>query len=315
MEEGDRLLRHIGNVVRKSMKEGDVACRKNADRFLIFTHTWGAELEHYVEQLLAQITSFDLPFEISCNMGIYRTCDQDIEAASMADRAVLAQAAVKGSYAIRYYYNDTLRNDMLSKQEMAGSMGTALAQKQFTVYYQPQYNNSSDTLMGAEALVRWNHPEHGMLPPVSFISFFEKNGFIIRLDLYVFEQVCSFLRRCLDDGLAIVPVSTNFSKQDFFQPDFVKRLESIRKKYNIPVKKLKVEITESALVSDSCRMNEVIRDLHDHGYTVEMDDFGSGYSSLNVLKNTELDVIKLDRMFLSELSQNNRGGTILSSIV
>ncbi|MBP5707076.1 MAG: EAL domain-containing protein, partial [Spirochaetales bacterium] len=203
----------------------------------------------------------------------------------------------------------------LTEQDIVSNMGKALEDKQFVLYYQPQFDHSNGSLVGTEALVRWIHPERGIISPGIFIPIFEKTGFITNLDLYVFEQVCVFLRKRLDEDIPVVPISSNFSRYDIFMPDFVNVLESIRMKYKIPVRFLRVEITESAVVGGSRETNEIVKQLHEKGYIVEMDDFGSGYSSLNVLKDIDLDIIKLDLRFLAEENGNNRGGTIISSVV
>ncbi len=316
MEEGDRLLKYIADVMVRTVKEEDAVCRMNADRFILLTHNEGAALERLVEAIVESVTAYDLPYKINCNVGVYVTNNAKISAESMIDRAVLAQSSIKGSYISKYnYYTESMRNDMLSEQEISGIMLNALLEKQFVVYYQPQYNHSTGMLVGAEALVRWMHPDRGMISPGIFIPIFEKNGFITRLDLYVFEEVCIFLRKCMDEGLPIVPVSSNFARYDIFQPNFVEKLEALREKYQIPSQYLRVEITESAIMGGSKHANEIVHKLHDCGYVVEMDDFGSGYSSLNVLKDIELDIIKLDMLFMKEDSDSKRGGTILSSIV
>ncbi len=313
---GDALLKHMADSIMRSAKEGDVACRLDADRFAFFTRHSGKELEQLVEKLIDEITQYDLTFKITCNVGIYVTNEKALSVDSMIDRAVLALSSIKGSYTSKYnVFTESLRNQMLSEQEISGIMVSALEDRQFVLYYQPQFNHSTGKIIGVEALVRWMHPEKGMISPGVFIPIFEKNGFITRLDLYVFEQVCVFVRKCMDKGLPLVPVSSNFSRYDIFQPDFVDKLEIIRKKHGVPTDLLRVEITESAVVGGSEQANEIVRQLHECGYIVEMDDFGSGYSSLNVLKDIELDLIKLDMMFLVEKSDSNRGGMILSSVV
>ena len=316
MEAGDRLLKFIANALLEEADSGDVVCRQGADRFLIFTHTVGEEMEASMNRLFGMLPQFDLPFEITCNVGIYVTREKRLSVEQMIDRAVLAQSTIKGSYTTRYeYYTEDMRKDMLGEQEITGMMGNALTEKHFVVYYQPQYNHGTGAMTGAEALVRWNHPERGLISPGVFIPIFEKNGFITKLDMYVFEEVCVFLHRCRKNGWALFPISVNFSRQDIFQNDFVEKLEVIRKKYDVPVKYLCVEITESAIMGNSQYANEVVNKLHQFGYIVEMDDFGSGYSSLNVLKDIDLDVIKLDMLFLDESDEKVRGGTILSSVV
>ena len=314
--EGDRLLKHIAEAIEKTLKPEDFSCRSNADRFVFFTKTSGKELGILVDSLMNRISDYDLPFEIMCNMGIYVTCDSVLPAGMMIDRARLAQSTIKGSYTIKVsYYQESLRAAMLTEQDILAIAGTALEEKQFVLYYQPQYNHADGTIIGAEALVRWKHPDRGLISPGIFIPIFEKNGYISKLDFYVFEQACDFLKRSSEQGLPMIPVSTNFCRHDIFLTDFAEKLEEIRKKYEVPAKYLRVEITESAIMGSNEQVNEMIKRLHKYGYIVEMDDFGSGYSSLNVLKDIEMDVIKLDMLFLSEETNNTRGGTILSAVV
>lgn len=315
-EGGDRLLKHIAQVLNTLLKPGDYSCRSNADRFVFFTKTQGKELGVLVDEIMTRIAKLDIPFEIMCNMGIYVTGDMVLPAGMMIDRALLAQSTIKGSYTTKVsYYQESLRAAMLTEQDILGIAGTALEDKHFVLYYQPQYNHADGSIIGAEALVRWKHPERGLISPGIFIPIFEKNGYISKLDFYVFEQACAFLKKCRDMDLPLIPISTNFCRHDFYLTDFAEKLEEIRKRYDIPAKLLRVEITESAIMGGSDQVNEMIKRLHSYGYIVEMDDFGSGYSSLNVLKDIEMDVIKLDMLFLSAETNNSRGGTILSAVV
>lgn len=316
MDEGDRLLKFIADVVIDGMRNNDCSCRIGSDRFILFVNNREVTPEYVVSYLYDEISRYDLPFEITFNAGIFITNEEHLSCEAMIDRAILAQSSVKGSYTVRAArFTEELRKDMLGEQEIVGMMRNALSSKQFVVYYQPQYNHSTGMLTGTEALVRWNHPERGLISPGVFIPIFEKNGFITNLDLYVFERVCEFLSKAIEKSYTIVPISTNFSRYDIFLPDFVDRLEAIREKYGVPVKYLRVELTESAIFGSSQHANEVIGKLHSCGYVVEMDDFGSGYSSLNVLKDIELDTIKLDMQFLREETESGKGGMILSSVV
>lgn len=315
-DEGDRLLKHIAKSLEKVLKPEDFSCRSNADRFIFFTKTSGKELGILIDELLNRIAEYNLPFEIMCNMGIYVTCDTVLPAGMMIDRALLAQSTIKGSYTIKVsYYQESLRAAMLTEQDILAIAGTALEEKQFVLYYQPQYNHADGTIIGAEALVRWKHPDRGLISPGIFIPIFEKNGYISKLDFYVFEHACAFLKKCREQNIPMIPISTNFCRHDIFLTDFAEKLEVIRQKYDVPAKYLRVEITESAIMGGSDQINDMINRLHKYGYIVEMDDFGSGYSSLNVLKDIEMDVIKLDMLFLSEETNNTRGGTILSAVV
>ena len=208
------------------------------------------------------------------------------------------------------------KQEGLNADNILQNVSEALKEGQFIPYYQPQYNHATGMLVGAEALARWKHPEYGLVPPNIFIPVLEQNDFIFDLDLHIFSCVCEFMRRCLDDGLTVVPLCTNITRYDMFKEDFVERLEAIRAKYDVPSKYLRLEITESAAMGSINEVNAIIKKLHDFGYIVEMDDFGSGYSSLNVLKDIDIDIIKLDMEFLrGNLKTGSRGGTILSSVV
>jgi len=316
MAEGDRLLIYIADIIAAAVDSDGAASRIGSDRFAVFLHKCGEELESFIRSYLDDIASYDLAFEIVSNAGIYVPCSAKMSVDAMLDRAIIAQSAIKGSYAQKYsYYTEDLRNAMLSEQEIVGMMTTALAEKQFIVHFQPQYNHSNGKLVGAEALVRWQHPERGIIMPGSFIPVFEKNGFISKIDLYVFEQVCIFQRGQLDMNKPTVPISVNLTRYDLFQSDFVDQMEILRKKHDVPSELIRIEITESAIVGSNQHAAEVIEKLHACGYVVEMDDFGSGYSSLNVLKDIKMDILKLDMKFLSDEETNNRGGIVLSSIV
>lgn len=182
------------------------------------------------------------------------------------------------------------------------------------VHYQPQFNHATHRMMGAEALMRWWHPEHGMQSPAFFITALEEAGLIYEADLQVFTEICALQRRCLDSGLPTLPISFNISRYDLYQRSFISEIEAIRKSYGVPVELLRAEITETAAIGGISLLVSSIRKLHDCGYYVEMDDFGSGYSSLNALKDLPVDAIKLDMHFLSN-DINKRGGTIIKSIV
>ena len=315
--EGDRLLKHIAQVVAEAAEGKGASCRIGSDRFALVIKCEAGKRDSFVEKLLEDISEFDQPFEITCNAGIFVIEDNQLPADLIIDRAIMAQSPIKGSYTKRFnYYTEALREQLLTEQEITGMMRAALKGEQFVIHYQPQYNHSTGMLVGAEALVRWCHPEKGLIPPNRFIPVFEKNGFITKLDLYVFERVCVFLRNCLDKNLPVVPISTNLTRYDIFAPNFIEMLEETRKKYEVPSKYIRVEITESAALGNSQFINAAVKKLHNYGYIVEMDDFGSGYSSLNILKDIDFDIIKLDMRFLeSEQGKKNRGGTILSSVV
>ncbi len=315
-KKGDALLVHIANLLKSGRLPIVHACRVSADKFACLVDTTHTDAKTVAEELVAAIQAYPLPLSLSIHVGIYPVPQTETSGEAMLDRAMLAQSTIKGSYTRTVcVYDDAMRHAMLSEQEITSEMELALAQGQFVLFYQPQYNHSTGMLVGAEALVRWHHPTKGMISPAQFIPLFERNGFITKLDLYVFEQAAAFQRACIDAELAVVPVSINFSKLDIFSEDFVPTLERIRTRYGIDAKLLRIEITESVLIGNNTAIGDILARLHACGYVIEMDDFGSGYSSLNVLKDLDFDVIKLDMLFLENKGEGSRGGTILSSVI
>ena len=187
-----------------------------------------------------------------------------------------------------------------SPEEVLEKFPSALKAGEFAVYYQPQFSHSTGRLIGSEALVRWISPEHGIVPPLDFIPVLEENRRIPELDAYVFEQVCRFLRKMLDKNLSVVRISVNLSRCDVIEPDFIQRLEEIRQKYKIPSNLIHIEITETMIVHGAKVVMNSVDQFHALNYKVEMDDFGSGYSSLAALKDIRFDVLKLDMNFIPD---------------
>lgn len=201
----------------------------------------------------------------------------------------------------------------LTEEEMLSEFPKALKEGQLCAYYQPKFNHSTGRLVGAEALMRWKHPEHGLQSPMDFIPVLEEHGLIHDADLYLFGQVCRFLKYC--PVHLRLPISFNVSRHDLFQHDYVSELEEIRREYDISVGYLRAEITESSAIGGIDLVLSAINGFHKAGYLVAMDDFGSGYSSLNILKDLPVDILKLDLRFLTNDSFNNRSGIILNSAV
>ncbi len=313
---GDEILKYVAGVLQSGLLPIRCASRVFADKFAFLADVTEESAEEIANRLIAEIKKYDITFELIINVGVYLGDGKNESGNVMLDKATLAQDAIKGDYNKWVsFYNEDIRNAIINEQEIFADMNAALTEEQFLVYYQPQYNHSTGMLVGAEALVRWKHPQKGMIAPSKFIPVFEKNGFITTLDFYVFDKAARFIRKSLDERYSVVPVSVNFSKHDIFSQNFVETLEKIRKKHDVAAKYLHLEITENVLVGNNQAVNDVIRRLHERGYVIEMDDFGSGYSSLNVLKDLDFDVIKLDMLFLKDEGNNRRGGTILSSVV
>ena len=202
----------------------------------------------------------------------------------------------------------------MTEAELLTNFDDAINYDHIYVNYQPQINHTTGRIVGAEALMRWKHPVYGMQYPADFIPVLEKNDLIYRADIHIFDLVCRFQRRCLDEGIDLVPISVNMSRYDIYNHHYADEIETIRQKYDVPVKYLRIEVTESSAIGGMELVSSVLSKLHTYGYLVEMDDFGSGYSSLNILKDLMVDIIKLDMIFMSG-DIGGRGGTILSSIV
>ena len=202
----------------------------------------------------------------------------------------------------------------MNEAELIENFDEAVKNGDMYICLQPQFNHTTKRMVGAEALLRWKHPVFGMQYPNDFIPVLERNNLIFRADLMVFRRVCEFLKSRLDEHKTVVPISVNMSRYDIYNNNYVDAIEQIRKEYDVPVKYICIEITESSAIGGLELIQNVVKKFHDYGYIVEMDDFGSGYSSLNILKDLEVDVIKLDMRFLvGEIG--GRGGIIISSVV
>ncbi len=314
---GDDLLIFVAKQIKKIGGEDCLATRTHSDHFCLFLPLDQINLNEKLDQFTNVIENCAPDFEVICHIGIYVTNRADIRPDGMIARALLACSFVKESLNKRYiYYNTSMRTQLLLEQEIINNMGKALEEEHFIVYYQPQYNHTNGQLVGAEALVRWQHPKKGLISPAVFIPVLEKNNFIVKLDLFVFEKTCALIRRMLDEKMNMVPISVNVSRLDILYPDMPEQMEAIRQKYDVPVEWLRVEITESAIIDGIEKLTQFIEKMHKLGFNIEMDDFGSGYSSLNMLKNLDLDTLKLDMRLLSdEGSSKNNGAVILTGLV
>ena len=250
-------------------------------------------------------------------LGVYVVPKGANDASEMYSMAAEAQKHVIGNFDNRIcYYDEKMTEEIEKELDILNESRIALERRQFYLALQPKCRITTGKIVGAEALVRWKHPERGMIFPGQFIPVLEKNGFISDLDLYVWEEVCSHIRKWMDAGIKPVPVSINVSRIDMLSMDVVKELNDLVEKYKIEKKYLKVEITESAYVDDGNKVFEILKDLEDAGFTLLMDDFGSGYSSLNMLKETIVDILKIDMKFLDIKEEDaKKGFAILKSII
>ena len=326
-ENCDTLLQAIYVGIEENLIHKETIGRETADRFYIL-------LEYQNKEILLNrfMQWYDLTRNYMKNnkglqwmypemvFGIYVVEDHTIPLRIMLDRAMLAlrNAEIKDyETRLRYaFYDDTLRCQLLRERQILEMMNDALREGEFQVYLQPKYRLSDEKLIGAEALVRWVSESEGMIYPNEFIPLFEKNGFIVQLDLWVFEEVCRLLREWLDQGIEPVKISINCSRIHFKQTDFMKAYIDIAKSYNIPRNLIEIELTESLAFEDIEKFTYIIEEIHKAGFGCSVDDFGSGYSSLSIIEKFPVDTMKLDQTFFRSSKPNNkRFEAVISSII
>ena len=311
---GDLILKEISAMTKKMNGNNGFCGRFGADRFLCFREgEWGQE-DHKNLEYVKRHTSLHIK-NVVVRWGIYEITDCSTTVEQMCDRAFLAADSIKGQYNKIYaIYDDELRSKILREKAITDAMEIALTNKQFEVCFQPKYSLKNKCMIGAEALVRWKHPELGLISPGEFIPLFEKNGFISKLDRYVWEQVCAHLRDWKEKGYQIPVISVNVSRADIYQLDLEKILLKITQKYDVEPTYLHIEITESAYAENPIQIISTVKKLRKLGFIVELDDFGSGYSSLNMLSRIKLDILKLDMKFIqNEIAKPEQ--SILNDII
>ena len=315
--EGDNLLIYIADYLRKETIPGVMICGRLAgDNFALCLPHINDYEEKMARDVNDTLEKYPLNIKIIAKCGFCRVEDADTPVSLLCDRASMAIKSIKGSYSDRWaIYNESMRLSMLFEQEIINDMNDALRDGQFVVYYQPKVNMLERRVIGCEALVRWNHPKKGFISPGLFIPIFEKNGFISALDFYIWEMVCRDLRDWINKGYSPCPVSVNVSRAELYDDNLCERLERLIARYNIDHHLLQLEITESAYTENPEQLIAMVEQLKNKGFTILMDDFGSGYSSLNTLKDVPVDVLKIDLKFLYNIDNNIKGNQILKSVV
>lgn len=313
VETGDDLLKFINDSLEIICGEGVPYCRLTADVFMIVT-TFVVEddLLTFIHRIESMILGYKgMKYRLIFGVAIVE--DRTLHSRRHGDNAAIARQNIHGNALNNIgWYNGKMKNDLRKTQTIEDDMQKALLNDEFVMFLQPKYSISSNRIIGAEALARWNHPQKGMIPPVEFIPVFEKNGFILKLDQFIWESALKKIRDLLDKGIAAVPISVNISREYIQSFDVVTYISDLVKKYDVPIKLLELEITESV---DAHGVDGVVAKMKETGFTMLMDDFGSGYSSLNMLKTTQFDVLKIDREFLTEFMDSDRGRKIISHTI
>lgn len=312
---GDRVLKKIADSLFESRTEEGVFARIDSDKFGAFVEKKNAH------QIIAKLTEKELYVEgsstylVRISMGVYEIDDKTIPVSLMYDRAKMALDTIKEDRVQQVaYFKETMREKMVNEQVLYNELYRAIKNEEMIIYLQGLYN-AEKKIVGAEALVRWKHPVKGILSAGMFVEDLEKDGLIVALDQYIWELACKQLQKWSVEGNEDLFLSVNVSAKDFESIDVCETLLKLVKKYNILPEKLRIEITETTLMDDVDRNLKVIDKLQENGFIVEIDDFGSGYSSLNMLKDICADVVKLDMKFLQKAKDEERSKIILRTMV
>lgn len=312
---GDHALKCIANWVGKKKNENCVYGRLTGDTFgallpsnLFYPHVLEEELSHFV------VSKGKAAYQLLIHLGVYTVDKSDVDVSVMFDRAHLSLSSIQEEYNTHIaYYDNALREQVLWAQTISTQLSEAIKTRQVRPYLQPIADRTG-RIVGAEALARWVHPEHGFLPPYKFIPVFEKNGMITEVDRHMWKCACETLKKWQKKGLDTF-ISVNISPKDFYFMDVSCELLRLTEEYGIDRKYLRIEITETVMMNDADNRMQVIGDLRKAGFIVEMDDFGSGFSSLNMLKDMPVDVLKIDMKFLGKSSDEVKAKIIMKNII
>ena len=320
---GNIALKSITSLLLKEMKKDELLCRTTGDHFcMMLKYKDEAELNERILNLMDKISDFPIDEHGGMHKAIFRCGvylirkDDDIN--MIRSRANMARKAISKSMVTKVYmYSKEDLAKELERKELEEELRYAVERKELLVYLQPKYDITSEKIIGAEALVRWDHPSRGMLSPGRFIPLCEENGFICIIDFYMMEEVCKRMKRWKEEGKKLIKVSINFSRLHLPDKGFVDRLVDIVKKYDLEPANIEIELTETVAYEEMDNLLEVMHKIKEAGFGLSMDDFGSGYSSLNLLREMPVDVLKLDKGFLDDCAGNSstREKRIISHVI
>ena len=332
---GDKTLKYVFSTIKSLLKENEIIVRSSSDNFkvLIKYETDQLCIER-LKEWSTQINNFNTRVKDDDKFFIYLVCGicpvehsvdkttqqtEKFDLLACYDRCAIALSTskpIKDSYLRCGFFDEWDLTVMIQHKIIENRMKSALKNEEFQIYLQPKYDIVQNKIAGAEALVRWADPTRGMIPPNDFIPLFESNGFILDLDLYVFDRTCHLLRQWIDKGVEPVVISVNLSRAYLHDFTFLGKFEEIRRKYEVPTHFIELELTETVVFENMNILADIINAIHDLGYSCSIDDFGSGYSSLNILKNIPVDTIKIDRgFFVGENSDTVKSDTIIRSVI
>lgn len=314
MRVGDLVLIHIAGVLKELVCIPNCYSRIHSDVFCIcMMYETKGEIIRFIEKIKKKIETNEFGFEVKTSYGVYLPKDEnDMAVNLMCDRASLAKKSIKYN-AMQFcaFYDEEYRNEIMKDSRIEAEMEHALQEHQFLMYLQPKYNLENGEIVGAEVLTRWKHPVKGMIQPDDFIPLFEKNGFIIKLDEYMWEEACKAIHEWHQEGRRRFPVSVNVSRYHINNHRIEKILNELLTRYELTPQDLSLEITETMFFDNAEELYGLLKRLQDMGFRLEVDDFGAGYSSLNMLRNIPADVIKIDKSFLDDTLTSEKGKIVI----
>lgn len=322
IDEGDKLLKFIAVKIQEYLDEEDEVayCRIASDVFAMCIPVHSYSVDTMIQKLQKAVTEYPKNYEVVLSFGRYYVTKEDREqkvpVSNLVDRAAAAQITIKGNYLQHVaVYDESIRKKEADEAMILSEMNHALENGEFQVYLQPKVNMQTGKIIGSEALVRWQHPGKGLISPAAFVPVFEKNGFIIEIDKYMIRNTCAIIRRWIDSGIPVYPVSVNLSRLNLYNKRIIQDIREYVEEYQIPREYISFEITESAFSGDNSYIKILAEKLQKEHFKVLMDDFGSGYSSLNTLKEIPVDVLKIDLKFLPAGENDEKANLIIKHVV
>ena len=314
-EQGNEFLKKIGQILSEIFNTYTLLCRQSDDHFVVFA--FNKDIEEKIKLAHEKIQALEPDIKPGIMVGAYEVYNPEDDPRYCVEKARYAYSALKRNNTgkLILYYDDQMHDDYLMVQYVVTHIDEAIEKGYLKAYYQPVVWSKGRALCGAEALARWIDPKYGFLSPAKFVPALENARLIYKLDKEILRLVCQDIRYNLDNCLPVLPVSINFSRADFGLIDIVEVVTSTVEEYKVPHKLLHIEITESALTDEEDTLKLTINRLHENGFATWLDDFGSGYSSFNVLKDYEFDVLKLDMKFLTGFSDNNKARSLIKSVI
>ena len=323
MQESEKLLKNLAKNISAFLKDGELCSKSNTNSFnLLFRFHNKDELTDRISYMNSRLSGTDdsdiknKKYEVLLHYGVYCLTKEDTDIDLIVDKAARALAGIKGDRKQLYeFYSNEVQSKAFDENEIEARMFTALDEKEFLVYLQPKFDLNTGRQVGAEALVRWMHPEKGLIYPGRFLGVFEKNGFIVKMDMYMLDIMCNWLKIWMGKGYRPLPLSLNISRLNLFDENFVSKLIGTLEQYGIPPQLINLEIAEQVVTDNIEILTALMSRLKKYGFLISMDAFGTGTASMNTLYHVPVDELKIERKFLLGAEKTDRGKNVIGSII